>query len=374
MTAARDAYPVLDRIAYLNAGTFGPLARDTLDAIAEQLRRDGEEGRMGTPYFERMLALRASVREKLGAVVGVAPDRVALVTSTTEAVNLVLNGLGLGPEDEVVTTDTEHFGVIGGLVASGAHVRVARIRRRPAGEALDAILAEVTPRTRLLALSHVSWITGNRIPVEALKEETGLPLLVDGAQAAGAIPVDASFADFYTVSAQKWLCGPDATGALVLRDPDALRLTAPTYFSQTAYDLEAPSFEPQTGAQRLDTGWIPVPSLAGLDAALDVHPGDGHAHAEAATVRCRELLEPHVEIVTEPEQATLVSFRPREDPAALAERLAGRGVVIRDLPGTGLARVSCGYWTSEDDLERLAAGVSEERELDSSSSGFPISQ
>jgi selenocysteine lyase/cysteine desulfurase len=61
--------------------------------------------------------------------------------------------------------------------------------------------------------------------------------------------------------------------------------------------------------------------------------------------------------VTEPEQATLVSFRPREDPGALAERLASRGIVIRDLPGTGLARVSCGYWTSEDDLERLAAGV-----------------
>ena len=357
MTALRDAYPVLERVAYLNAGTFGPLARVTLDAMAAQQQRDGEGGRMGTDYFERMLALRASVREKLAAVVGVEPDHVALVTSTTEAVNLVLNGLRLGPDDEVVTTDTEHFGVIGGLVASGARVRVARVRRLPAGEALDLILAEVTPRTRLLALSHVSWITGNRLPVEALKEETGLPLLVDGAQSAGAVPVDASFADFYTVSAQKWLCGPDATGALVLRDPDALRLTAPTYFSQTAYDLEAPSFEPQVGAPRLDTGWIPVPSLAGLDAALDLHPADRHEHAAAATNRCRELLEPHVELVTEPDQATLVSFRPREDPADLVARLAPSGVVIRDLPGTGLARVSCGYWTSEDDLERLAAGL-----------------
>ena len=357
MTALRDAYPVLDRIAYLNAGTFGPLARATLDAITAQQRRDGEDGRMGTAYFERMLALRASVREKLAAVVSVEPEHVALVTSTTEAVNLVLNGLRLGPDDEVVTTDTEHFGVIGGLVASGAHVRVARVRRLPAGDALGAILAEVTPQTRLLALSHVSWITGNRLPVEALKEETGLPLLVDGAQSAGAVPVDASFADFYTVSAQKWLCGPDATGALVLRDPDALRLTAPTYFSQTAYDLEVPSFEPQAGAPRLDTGWIPVPSLAGLDTALDLHPADRHAHAAEATSRCRELLEPHVELVTEPDQATLVSFRPREDPADLAARLAASGVVIRDLPGTGLARVSCGYWTSEDDLERLVAGL-----------------
>lgn len=355
--SVREEYPVLRRLAYLNAGTFGPLAQRTLDAVAERLRRDGEEGRTGKSYFEDMLALRASVREKLGRVVGVGPERVALMVSTTEGANLVFNGMGLGPDDEVVTTDTEHFGLIGGLVASGARVRVARVRRRPAGEALDAVLAEVTPRTRLLALSHVSWITGNRLPVEELKEQTGLPMLVDGAQSAGAIRVDASFADFYTVSAQKWLCGPDATGALVIADPESLRLTAPTYFSQTAYDLEAPWFEPQEGARRFDTGWIPVPSLAGLDAALDVHPPDAPALAAAATERCRELLVGHAELVTEPEQGTLVSFRPDGDPAEVAARLAERGVVIRDLPGTGLCRVSCGSWTNDDDLERLVAAL-----------------
>ena len=131
MTRLREAYPVLDRIAYLNAGTFGPLARATLEAMTEQQRRDGEDGRMGTAYFERMLALRASVREKLAAVVSVEPEHVALVTSTTEAVNLVLNGLRLGADDEVVTTDTEHFGVIGGLVASGSRSTSAPVASGP---------------------------------------------------------------------------------------------------------------------------------------------------------------------------------------------------------------------------------------------------
>ncbi len=357
VTDLRAQYPVLERLAYLNAGTFGPLARATLDAVTACLRRDGAVGRTGKEYFDEMLALRTSVRAKLAAVVGVPAERVALTVSTTEGVNLVLNGLGLGTEDEVVTTDTEHFGLIGGLVASGARVRVARIRSRPCEDALETILAEVTPRTRLLALSHVSWITGNRLPVEELKARTGLPLLVDGAQTAGAIAVDASFADYYTISAQKWLCGPDATGALAVADPDALRVTAPTYFSQTAYDLEAPSFEPHAGAARFDTGWIAVPSLAGLDAALDVHPADAAERATATAARCRELLEGRVEVVTEPGQGTLVSFRPTEDPAELATRLATAGVVIRDLPGTGLCRVSCGYWTSEGDLERLVAGL-----------------
>jgi L-cysteine/cystine lyase len=357
MSDVRSQYPLLARVAYLNAGTFGPLARATLDAVVDQQRRDAEQGRVGKAYFDAMLDRRASVRTKLAATIGVDPEHVALTTSTTEAVNVVVNGLRLGPDDEVVTTDVEHFGLIGGLVTSGARVRVARVRTRPCAEALDAILAEVTPRTRLLALSHVAWITGNRLPVEEARERTGLPLLVDGAQSAGAIPVDASVADFYTVSGQKWLCGPDATGALFVRDPEALRLTAPTYFSQAAYDLESPSFEPQPGARRFDSGWVPVPSLAGFDVALDVHPEWRYERAAAMAARCRELLEPLVEVVTEPGQSTLVCFRPEEDPEALSLRLAEAGVVIRDLPGTGLARVSCGYWTNEDDLQRLASAL-----------------
>ncbi|MGH3060611.1 MAG: aminotransferase class V-fold PLP-dependent enzyme, partial [Gaiellaceae bacterium] len=81
------------------------------------------------------------------------------------------------------------------------------------------------------------------------------------------------------------------------------------------------------------------------------------AHARAAAEQCRELLaERGAEVVTEPGQATLVSFR-AADPPELVEGLAAAGVIVRDLPGTGLVRASCGFWTSEDDLERLAAGL-----------------
>ena len=94
------------------------------------------------------------------------------------------------------------------------------------------LLREVTPRTRLFALSHVCWMSGNRFPVEELKAATGLPVLVDGAQSAGALAVDATAFDFYAFSCQKWLCGPDATGGLVVRDPEALPVAAPSYLSQ----------------------------------------------------------------------------------------------------------------------------------------------
>ena len=73
--------------------------------------------------------------------------------------------------------------------------------------------------------------------------------------------------------------------------------------------------------------------------------------------RCRELLAPHVEVVTPDRPATLVAFRASSDPAALVESLNGVGVHVREIPGTGLIRVSCGWWTSAGDLERLVSAL-----------------
>ena len=349
---ARAQFPVLDTIAYLNAGSMGPLAQVTVDAISRQLEVDAGRGRGGKTYFDDVLALRSRVRERLAATIRVPADRLALTSSTTEGCNIVLAGLRLGREDEVVTTDSEHFGLLGPLQASGARIRVARLRALQAEAALDAILAEVTPRTRLLALSHVSWLTGNVLPVEELRDATGIPLLVDGAQSAGAIAVDASGFDFYTVSAQKWLCGPDSTGGLYVRDPDGLEVALPTYFSQDAHD-ETGAYTPKAGAPRFDAGWIPTPSLAGLEAALGTIPHWAAHHAAESAARCWTLLEDRFQVVTAPGQATLVTFVAEEDAAAAATRALEHGVVVRDLPGTGWLRVSCGWWTSDRDLERL---------------------
>lgn len=353
---ARVQFPVLERVAYLNAGTFGPLARQTVEAQERLQREDLERGRAGRAYFDQMQAARAGARAALGRELGVDPEHVALTTSTTDAVNTVLAGLRLEPGAEVVTTDVEHFGLLGPLVAAGADVRVARVRERPAAEAADAILAEVTPRTRLLALSHVAWVTGHVLPLERLKAETGLPLLADGAQSVGAIPVSVGGVDFYTVSGQKWLCGPDSTGGLYVRDVEALHVARPTYFSHDGYEPGG-AFTPRAGAARFDSGWIPPGSLAGLVAAIEAAPEWRHARAAEVAARCRELLAERYEVVTEPGHATLVSFRPPREAAAAVASLLERGVVVRELPGTGWVRVSCGYWTSDGDLERLLDGL-----------------
>ena len=343
---ARALFPVLARLAYLNAGTFGPVAQPTADAVRAQLDAELERGRFGKEYFERVLGLRADVRAALGSLVGVQPELVSLTGSTTDGCNIVLGGLDLDAEDEIVTTREEHFGLLGPIHASGA--RVVVVDAEP-----EAILAAVTPRTRLLALSHVLWTTGRMLPVRELRAQTGVPVLVDGAQSVGAVPVDAAGLDFLTVSGQKWLCGPDATGGLVVTDPERLRVARPSYFSQAAYG-ETGRFEPAAGAARFDPGWISTASLAGLVAALELPPEWRFERAAQQAARCRELLAPLVEVV--PGDATLVAFRV-EDPPALVEQLFAAGVVVRDLPGTGLVRVSCGWWTSDEDLDRLVAAL-----------------
>ncbi|MDX6478616.1 MAG: L-cysteine/cystine lyase, partial [Gaiellaceae bacterium] len=128
---ARAQFPVLERLAYLNAGSMGPLARVTGEAMADGLRADVRDGRAGDAYFERMHELRKSVRSRLAALLGVDRERVALATSTSSGCNVVLGGLELGPEDEIVTTGAEHPGLLLPLAVSGARDVVAPVTTRP---------------------------------------------------------------------------------------------------------------------------------------------------------------------------------------------------------------------------------------------------
>jgi len=362
LEAVRSGLPVLDRLAYLNAGTNGPLPRRTVEAMQTSLARDLEEGRSSQAYFEAMLGRRDDLRAALARFLGAQPETIALTTSTTEGCNVVLNGLGVGKGDEVVTTDSEHPGLFGGLVASGADLREVPVRDLPASDVAAALDSAITGRTKLIALSQVSWMTGARFPVEGLAGR-GIPVLVDGAQAAGAIPlaVPELGCDFYTVSAQKWLLGPDVTGALYVRPErvEEMRMAMPSYGSWEFGDNY--TYEPKAGAGRFDPGWISAASGDGLLESLafaEEAGTDRFAHAAAMAEHLRHMLEgAGHEVVTEPGQSTLVTWKTDEDSKQVVERLADAGVIVRDMPGLGWLRASCGFWTNHDDLERLVGAL-----------------
>ena len=165
---ARRQFPVLRALRVPERGhERAARARDRRGDGRAGAQADLERGRGGADVLRRA---RSSCATGCGRSwprpSACRTENLSLATSTTNGCNIVLAGLGLGPEDEVITTDGEHFGLLGALAASPAQVRVAAVRELPPEQALEVLLAEVTPKTRLFALSHVCWMSGNRFPVE----------------------------------------------------------------------------------------------------------------------------------------------------------------------------------------------------------------
>src|SRR3954447_9914588 len=225
------------RVAYLNAGTDGPVPHAAPEAASRELADELEEGRAAT-HFERRLALQDELRAGYAELLGCEAHDVALTTSTSEGMGKVLAGMDIGPRDEIVTSDEEHPGLIGPLIA--ARERGATIRAVPFADLADA----VGPGTTAVACSHVGWRTGAIAP--AALADVDVPAILDGAQGIGAVPVDVVKLGCaaYAASGQKWLCGADGTGSLYVA-PDfreRVRAIAPAYtrFEDASRALESP--------------------------------------------------------------------------------------------------------------------------------------
>ena len=192
----------------------------------------------------------------------------------------VLGGLDLGPGDEVLTAPDEHPGLLGPLTSLRAR-RGVDVRAVAFADLADA----VGPRTKLVACSHVSWVSGAVRP-EGLAE-LDIPVLLDGAQGVGAVPVDVGELGcaFYAGSGQKWLCGPVGTGMLWVA-PEWRERLAPigtTYINlaDAGAGLDA---VPQPDARRYDAPALSAETVAAAVAALDVLAAGGWSavHQRAA--------------------------------------------------------------------------------------------
>jgi L-cysteine/cystine lyase len=351
----RDEFPVLDRIAYLNAGTDGPVPRRAAAAAAASIAAQAEAGRAGTSHFEKVMATRADLRRRAAWLMGCPPGEIALTHSTTDGMNLVLHGLGLGRGDEVVTTDEEHPGLLAPLAALAAEAGI-KVKFAPFAEIANA----VTTQTKLIACSHVSWVNGQVVDTSALAA-TGVPVLLDGAQGLGAVPVDPQQLGcaFYAAAGQKWLCGPDQSGFLYVHADWIDRLGAPWPGYQSLADAQRAAELPLAeGAARFDLGFPAPHDGAWAVAAFEVFEQAGWdevlSRGPLLAARLAERLRERGLDVAARGSSTLVSFSV-DDPEGFVERAAAAGVVIRHLPGRGVVRASVGAWNDDADLERLLA-------------------
>jgi L-cysteine/cystine lyase len=348
--ALRAEFPVFERLAFLNAGTDGPVPAAAVRAARGALESELTAGRY-SPHFDARFALQAELRELYARVVGCEVADLSLQTSTSEGLGTVLAGLDLGPGDEIVTSDSEHPGLIGPLLA--ARAQGATIKAVPLKDVADAVGASTT----LVACSHISWITGEYAP--AALAELDVPVVLDGAQGAGAVPVDvhALGCAAYAAAGQKWLCGSDGTGLLYVAPAfsERIRAVAPSFvnFEDSHAGFEATL---HTDARRYDTASLSREAAAFSLAAARVLDGAGfpavHARAAALAAELADTLTERGRTVAPRGATTLVTWEDA-DPPATRRRLADAGVVVRDLPGTPYLRASVGAWNDESDLERL---------------------
>jgi selenocysteine lyase/cysteine desulfurase len=352
----RGEFPVLCRLAYLNAGTDGPLPAVAVRAAGEELAREAADGRT-MAHFERRSELNGELRAAYAAALGCDPGEVALTTCTSEGIAQIIGGLDLGPGDEILTSDEEHPGLLGAL-AGAREVKGVTVRMAPLAHIADA----VDPRTtRLVACSHVGWMSG-RVAPDVLRQ-LEVPVLLDGAQGVGAIPVDvrALGCDAYAGAGQKWMCGPDGTGMLYV----SADLRARLQVERRGYANLA---DPNTGLQAalhadmraLDTMSLSAETVACALAATRLLEGAGwrsvHERARELAARLVLLLGERGREVAPRGDTTLVSFE-SADPEGEREHLRQRGVIVRNIPDTPWLRASVGAWNDEDDLDRLMGAL-----------------
>lgn len=355
--AFREQFPVFERTAYLNAGSCGPLPGAALRAAADVALRAAEEGR-GYPYFAATGEAAGTLRGRYAAAIGAASaSEVALTTCTTEGLTRMIAALRLQPGDEVLTAPDEHPGLLGPLAAAQRHLGVV-VRTAPLAEIDQAV---DPARTKLVACSHVNWTTGALAPAALAEVGREIPVLLDGAQGAGAIGFDVRelgcFA--YAAAGQKWLCGPVGTGLLWV-DPawrERLHDVTPGYVNLAAPG-DGLGAEPWADARAFDAPALSWEVMAAASASAEVLGGVGwdalFARAQATTGTLVERLTAAGHEVAPRGASTLVSWTV-DDPAATVERAAAAGVIVRPLPGTPYVRASVGAWNDADDLDRLLA-------------------
>lgn len=364
-----------------NAATSRPKPACVGDAMARALIACGNPGRGGHVYAMTAARVMWEAREIAAEMFGVEnPENVIFTSNCTESINAVLHG-ALKKGEHVVVSDVEHNAVMRPLHEWRIPHTVVRTVPGDPAATVAAFAAAIRPHTRLIFCTHASNVTGEILPIRAiggLAHSRGLALAVDGAQAAGILPLHMGedHVDFLCLPGHKGLYGPTGTGLLLSSGNLPL---IPLKVGGTG-NLSLSPAQPEAWPERMESGTPNVVGVAGLRAAMQwLLPRRERiaAHEFALGEQLWDTLcrTPGVTVFTERPCARrcmpLVLFRVvGESSEATAERLGKAGVAVRaglhcapaghrklgTLPDGGV-RAAPGAFTTAADVERFCQCV-----------------
>ena len=363
----RSQFNMVDGLTYMNNGTLGPMPRVVFEAN-ERYMREIMENPTDAGHAEELEA----VREKVAQFVGATADEIALTRSTTEGMNIFAHGLDWKAGDEVVYCTHEHGGGTGPYKTLEKRVGIkivnVDIPAPPAG--VDQIVGlyekAITPRTKVIMVSHVTYVTGLVTPIKELTElahRKGLLISVDGAHPLGLMDLNlhAAGVDHYSAAGQKWLmCGTGSGMCYVKRD-----------VQDRVWNLMGPPADPKRGARKYEEfGQRNVPSALGMGAAIDLQNAIGKKNIEARdralSTQLRNGLKdiPGVKLWTSNDPAlssALTLFSIRDIPMANVQKaIMKRDRIWVRTMGTGNlngCRVATHLYNMPEEVDRLIRSV-----------------
>jgi selenocysteine lyase/cysteine desulfurase len=373
----REQFPLTHNRTYLNTGGLGASPQVVIDAVQEKMNALEETSEAGHDHN-----LWHQIKSSAGRLLGCDADELAYTRNTTEGSNIVCNGLPLERGDEVITTTHEHVGNTIDWLArqrrDGIVVKTFTPSMASAQENVDRIGALITPRTKVLSLSHVTCATGQILPMKAIGDLAaahGLWYFVDGAQSAGMMPIDVKSwgCHAYATSGHKWLLGPKGTGLLYV-SREAQEVIEPkfvgAYSAGGAWDMiSTGEFTFVDTAQRYEYGTVNTPLFVGLGASADYLLNIGidnvwqHNHAMGVALKegLNELGATVLSPQDEAEHSSIITFKIDNMPYAELQGFLGREYKLRTRGiyegGLNGLRISLHVYNDFDDVDRVLAGV-----------------
>ena len=386
--AFRELCPALHSKTYFNYGGQGPLPTPALEAITASWTRIQELGPFTAEIWPFIAAEVNATRRKMADWCGVPPHRLALTENVTSGCVLPLWGLPFTRGDRMLISDCEHPGVVAACVELARReqlsIDVLPVKHLRSDQAstdrgvIDALQTALTPRTRLVVLSHLLWNTGQVMPIpavaDALAQHPQHPfLLVDAAQSFGQIPVAAAAAaaDIYGFTGHKWACGPEGLGGValserVLEDAQPTLIGWRSLRDETKADLS--SDDPfHHDSRRFEVATSCVPLLAGLRTSMELLESTGDAAARLDAIqslsgslwRQLQALDGVEPLLTVPPSSGLVSFQLTNGPSPsnVVKQLGSQGLWIRDLADPSCLRACTHLCCTSEELEALTQAI-----------------